>query len=81
MAYTGTVKTSYSTPKAKRFFKIAKDLRKTARKLNFKCENLREKVKNMEKVDYSPIFLKCGLNKTTYDFFNSQLKFQKLHPK
>lgn len=62
-------------------YKIAGDLRKTAKRLNFKCNNLKQQLKHMESVTNSPDILKAKLNQHTYNFVMSQLRCQPLKPK
>ncbi|CAG9829804.1 unnamed protein product [Diabrotica balteata] len=81
LAYSGTESVAKLTPKAKKFYRIAKDLRKTAKRLDFKCLNLKKELRRVEKVMESGDFLAQSINKATYDFIKCQLRCQKFQPK
>ncbi|KAL1489136.1 hypothetical protein ABEB36_014079 [Hypothenemus hampei] len=69
------------SPMAKKYYQLALDFRKTARKLERTCHDLKEKVKRMKDTAYFNEFLKAKVNAHTYNFLLSQLRCQKLHPK
>lgn len=81
LRYINTKKAIDLTPRSRKMYKIASDLRRTARRLNFATGDLREKIKRMQKIPESPEFLRAKLNRATYDFVMSQLRCQSLQPK
>ncbi|XP_030760530.1 uncharacterized protein LOC115885686 [Sitophilus oryzae] len=74
LARSHTRNISDLTPKTKKYYRIASDLRRTAIRLDLNRIDLRERLKNMEDVTTSAGFLKAKLNKQTYEFVLSQLR-------
>ncbi|KAL1487468.1 hypothetical protein ABEB36_015862 [Hypothenemus hampei] len=56
------------SPMAKKYYQLALDFRKTARKLERTCHDLKEKVKRMKDTAYFNEFLKAKVNAHTYNF-------------
>ncbi|KAK9759079.1 Transposase protein [Popillia japonica] len=68
------------SPKARKLFTVAKNLRKYSKKLFAEKTNLKGRLKAAQKFISSPEYIKLRLNTTSFNFITSQLKLQKVNP-
>ncbi|KAI4465431.1 thap domain-containing protein 9 [Holotrichia oblita] len=68
------------SPKARKLFMVAKNLRKYSKKLFIEKTNLKGRLKAAQKFISSPEYIKLRLNTTSFNFITSQLKLQKVQP-
>lgn len=69
------------TPKASRLYKIAKNLRKTARRLDMHNIDAKKRIENALQYAESSEYLQTKVNETSVDFILSQLHLQNKQPK
>lgn len=76
LSHVGVTRAVHLTPKARKLYKIASDLKRVTRKLNFDHVENKKRVKEALKYSTSLEFLETRLNKQSLNFLSCQLRME-----